>query len=395
MIYSNTLKTGKIIIGWGAHETVGDECKAAKIKKALVVTTGLHGTGIVEEITQILSRNKISTELFDKVTSNTKDYEVMEAYKIFKDTRCDGVVSIGGGSSHDCGKCVRVVADNDGRDIRDFAAFLDPPWREQMQNYKTVTIPQISINTTAGTSAESSAVATITNMKARAKQIIFVEGMGPTTAIVDPLIIRLMPAKIAAWTGFDALAHGFEGFLCRIQVPHSLAMFLQIVKMVSENLREFACNRMNHVACEKMCWAESMAGGGLMFGGGQGIVHGFGHQLSAVTDAHHGLANAVMTLPLERYNEPACPERFAEMARAMGVDTTGMTKIQAADKWFDEIERLLKDLNIETGNLSKQFGLEKKDIEHIVKIYSNDFTKEGNPRDFDFNECVKLLESML
>jgi methanol:N,N-dimethyl-4-nitrosoaniline oxidoreductase len=80
---SYTLDFGRVAIGWGVHETVADECKAANIKKALITTTGLKGTGIVDEINQILTRNGISTVIFDKVTSNPKDYEVAEAYKVF------------------------------------------------------------------------------------------------------------------------------------------------------------------------------------------------------------------------------------------------------------------------------------------------------------------------
>ena len=71
--------------------------------------------------------------------------------------------------------------------------------------------------------------------------------------------------------------------------------------------------------------------------------------------------NAVVPLPLERYNQPSCPDKFAEMAEAMGADTRGLTKMQASDKWFDEIERLLDDLNIRTGHLNEQFGLQKRD----------------------------------
>ena len=83
------------------------------------------------------------------------------------------------------------------------------------------------------------------------------------------------------------------------------------------------------------------------------------------------------------------------MARAMGVDTRGMTVTQAADRWFDEIERLLKDLDIRPGHLSEQFGLQKKDLNHIVTIYENDWCREGNPRDFNFEDCIQLLESIL
>ena len=320
----------------------------------------------------------------------------MEAYRFFKETRCDGVVSVGGGSSHDCGKGVRAVDANDGKNINDFFAHLDPPWMEMIKKFKPVTVPQITVNTTAGTGAESTAAAAIINTKTRAKGIIMIPGLAPRVGLIDPLLVRLMPQEFIAWTGFDALTHAFESFICRMRSQYNSAIMLRAIKLVAENLREFTYNRMNHVACENMCWAENMASVGIGFGGGVGLVHGLGHGLSSLYDVHHGLANAVVTLPLERYNESACPEKFAEMAAAMGIDTRGMSKIQAADKWFDEMERLLKDLNIETGNLNKQFGFQKTDVEHVVlNQYANDFTREGNPRDFNYEDCVKLLEDMV
>ncbi|MBA7687805.1 Methanol:N,N-dimethyl-4-nitrosoaniline oxidoreductase [subsurface metagenome] len=364
------------------------------MKKALIVTTGLKGTGIVDEINQILTTNGVATEIYDKVTSNPKDYQIMEAYDAFKEAGCDGVVSVGGGSSHDCGKGVRALAANDGKNIGDFAAFIDPPWMNEIQKYKPVTIPQIAVNTTAGTGAENSPVGVFSDTKRRAKLLFILPGLSPT-ALVDPLLVRLMPQNIAAQTGFDALTHGFEAFISRMQVPTSAGITIRLMKIVAENLREFTYNRMNDKACEMMCWAESMGILCLVFGGGAGIVHGFGHQIGALTDCHHGLANAILTPTLERYNEPSCPEKFAEMAGAMGVDTRGMTKMQAADKWFDEIERLLKDLNIKSGHLNEQTGLKKEDIPHIVDVYSNDWCYEGNPTAFNREECIQLLESML
>jgi alcohol dehydrogenase class IV len=390
-----TQPLGKIAIGWGVHQTVADECKAVGIKKALIVTTGLKGTGIVDEINQILTTNGVATEIYNKVTSNPKDHEVMEAYDIFKQAECDGVVSIGGGSSHDCAKGVRAVAANDGKYICDMAALLDPPWMEEIKKYKPVTVPQVSVNTTAGTGAESTCAATINNTRLRAKQVVFVPDLKPDTGLVDPLLVRLMPSNLTAWTGIDALCHAIDASIAKAWTPYTVSIAMGVVKIIAENLREFTYNRMNHVACENMCWAENMASVSLHFGGGGNIVHGFGHQISAVTGAHHGLANAALTIPGYRYSQASCPEKFAEMAKVMGADTRGLTTMQAADKWFDEVERLLADLNIKTGHLKEQFGLQQQDVEHIVTTYSNDFASEGNPRDFDFKESIQLLESML
>ena len=132
----------------------------------------------------------------------------------------------------------------------------------------------------------------------------------------------------------------------------------------------------------------------MALGSGAGMVHGLAHQISALTDCHHGLANAAMALAVESYNEPACLERFALLAGAMGVDTRNLSKIQAADKFLQEMERLLMDLEIQPGHLKDQFGLKKEDLSHIVKIFSNDFAREGNPRLFNYEETLQILESV-
>jgi len=391
--YTNVIP--KIALGWGAHETVADECKDAKIKKALIVTSGLKGTGIVDEIKGILEHNGVATEIYDKVTSNPKDHQVMAAYKVFKESECDGVVSIGGGSSIDCGKALRVVAANGGKDVLNFVAYLDPPWMETLKKLTPCTIPQISVATTSGTGAEVTSWAAINNTKDRAKVLVSAPNVHSTIAIVDPLLARLQPKNYAAWTGFDAMAHGFEAFVTKVQGPYAYGILLRAIQLISENLRDFTYNRMNNTACERMCWAATMGGIAIGFGAGAGIVHGLGHQISALTDCHHGLINGVLTLAGERYNQTAAIDKFAAMTRAMGVDTRNMTELQAADRWFDEMEKLLKDLKITPGHLNEQFGLQKKDLDHIVKVYSNDFCSQGNPKEFNFEECVKILEDNL
>jgi formaldehyde dismutase / methanol dehydrogenase len=392
----NPFVMGQIAFGWGAHQMVGDSCKQAGIKKALITTTGLQGTGIVEEIKGILNYIGISTEIYDKVTSNPWDYQAEEACKMFKETRCDGVVSVGGGSSHDVGKGVRALVANPGVCICDMAALIDPPWMEMLKKFKPANVPQISVNTTAGTGAETTGGAAIVDSKIKSKRLVMVPGLAPAMALIDPLLIRCQPQNIAAQTGFDAFAHAFEAHVARVHTTHSDFLTLGSIRLIAENLREFSYNRMNHKACENMCWAASISAVGLCMGSGVGIVHGIGHGISVLHAVHHGLASAVLTVPLERYNQEVCPDKFAEMAQAMGVHTRDMTKMEASDKWFEEVERLLKDLNIETGNLNKQFGLTKEECAHIIKLqYHNDFAEEGNPRDYNYDECYALFTSLL
>jgi methanol:N,N-dimethyl-4-nitrosoaniline oxidoreductase len=260
---------------------------------------------------------------------------------------------------------------------------------------KPCTVPQISVATTSGTGAEVSSWAAISNTKARAKVLVSGPNVHSNVAIVDPLLARLQPRNIAAWTGFDALAHGIEAFVTKVQGPYAYGMLLRANELIYKNLREFTYNRMNNNACERMCWASTMGGIAIGFGAGAGIVHGLGHQISALTDCHHGRINAVLMLAGERYNQPAITEKLAALTRAMGIDTTGMSELEAADRWFDEIEQLLKDLEITPGHVSEQFGLQEKDLEQIVNVYSNDFCSQGNPREFNRDEVLALMKRVM
>jgi alcohol dehydrogenase class IV len=189
VIYSNAIP--RIAFGWGAFETTGNECKAAGIKKALVITSGLKGTGIVDEIRSSLTYHGIATELYAKVTSNPKEHQVMEAYQAFKEGGCDGVVAIGGGSSTDTAKAVRVLAANPDRDLLECAAYLDPPFGEMMKDLKPCSVPEIAVVTTSGTGAEVTSWAAITSTKQRKKVLISAPNVNVTMAIIDPLLVRL------------------------------------------------------------------------------------------------------------------------------------------------------------------------------------------------------------
>ena len=393
IIYTNPIP--RMALGWGAYQTAGDECKAAGMKHALIVTTGLKGTGVIEEIKGVINHAGVATDVYDKITSNPKDTEIMGAYRAFKEAKCDGVVAVGGGSSMDTGKCIRVIDANGGQDVLNFTVFLDPPFSETIKKMKPCRIPQISMATTAGTGAEVTSWAAISNTRARAKVLVACPNINANLAIVDPLLVRLQPRNIAAWSGFDALAHGVEAFVTKVQGPYAYGMLLRANELIAGNLREFVYNRMDNNACERMCWASTMGGIAIGFGAGAGIVHGLGHQISGLKDVHHGRINAVMMLAGECYNQPACQEKLAELAAAMGVDTTNMTAWEAAESWFEEIEQLLDDLDIIPGHIADQFGVEEKDLEHIVNIYHNDFCSQGNPREFNHDEIIDMLKRVL
>jgi alcohol dehydrogenase class IV len=393
IVYTNPIP--RIALGWGAYQTVGDESKALGMKKALIVTTGLKGTGVIDEIKGNINHAGVATEIYDKVTSNPKDHEIMAAYKLFEEAGCDGVVAVGGGSSMDTAKCIRVIDANGGKNVLNFTVFLNPPFSETLAKMKPCTVPQISVATTSGTGAEVTSWAAINNTKAKAKVLVSGPNIQSSLAIVDPLLTRLQPRNMAAWSGFDAMAHAIEAFVTKVQGPYAYGMLLRATELISKNIREFTYNRMDNNACERMAWASTMGGIAIGFGAGAGIVHGLGHQISALKDVHHGRINAVLMLAGERYNQPSCVAKLAALTAAMGVDTRKMTAWEASERWFVEIEQMLKDLDIQPGHIADQFGIELKDLEHMINIYHNDFCSEGNPRGFNHEEVIGLLKRVL
>jgi methanol:N,N-dimethyl-4-nitrosoaniline oxidoreductase len=386
----------RLIVGWGAHEMAGEECKNNGITNALLITTGLKGTGIIEAVEGVLKTAGISYTLFNKVTSNPKDYEVKEAYKVYAKAKCDGVVSVGGGSSHDAGKAVRLLATNEGEktNLKDFAAMLNPHYTLKIPTMKVIKIPQVAINTTTGTGASGTGNTIINDSDWVYKLILIVPGISPSVGIEDPLLMRLQPRHMVAQSGFDALCHSVEPYINRLKFPVAQATGLKAVKLISENLREAYANPRSDKAIENMAWAQCIASMSYNMGGGMGMVHGLAHMVSVIKDAHHGLTNAIMCLPVERFNVVSCVDRFAEIAQAMGVDTRGLTKVQAADRALDEIERLRNDVGITNISL-KQFNFTNKDIEHTAKWALADISYEANPRDMTVDDVKKIMKSMM
>lgn len=381
--------TPRAMIGWGAYRMAGEEAKAIGIKHALIVTSGLRGTGIIDEVTGVLKHAGIEVTVFNGVTSNPKDHEVHAAHKLFKEAQCDGVISVGGGSSHDAAKAVRIVEAHDGQSIREFNGMNTCK--------KPIIVPQLAITTTAGTGSETSWASVITDTEKLYKMVIFDPNIISSRAIVDPSLMRTMPPKLTAWTGMDAMTHAVEAYVARLGVVTSQALAIGAIKLINEGLRQAYGNPDNAEAREKQAWAQYTAG--MAFNSaGLGIVHSIAHCLGALFDSPHGQCNAIALVPVSRYNYVAAPERFADIARAMGVDTTGMTTIRAAERAVEELDNLRKDLGI-TENFSS-LGLKEEHLPRFSEVVYNDVCTGGNPRIVTkevimniFRECMDPVDS--
>jgi len=279
--------------------------------------------------------------VYDKVESNPKDYNVMDAVTLYQEEKCDSFVSIGGGSSHDACKGARVSVAHDGRNVNEFEGF------NKSENPHNP--PHIAVSTTAGTGSETSWAYVITDTTTDPdrphKYVAFDDASVASLAVDDPVLYYDCPIDYTAQCGFDVLAHASEPYVSRLNFEPSLGNALHAIKLTAQNLREATWNGQDLPGREGMMYAQYIAAQAFN-SGGLGIIHSISHAVSAFYDTHHGLNNAIALPRVWAFNMPVAYQRFADIARVMGVDTHGMTDVQAAEAALAAAIRLLRDVGI-------------------------------------------------
>ncbi|HEY4004798.1 MAG TPA: NDMA-dependent methanol dehydrogenase [Pseudonocardia sp.] len=367
------------LLGPGSHEIIGPEALKLGFKKTLVMTSGLRGSNVVEKIVESMKYHGLEVVVYDKVESNPKDYNVMDSVELYQQNNCDSFVSIGGGSSHDACKGARVSVAHDGRNINEFEGF------NKSENPKNP--PHIAVSTTAGTGSETSWAYVITDTTTDPdnphKYVAFDDYCVTSLAIDDPVLYYDCPIDYTAQCGFDVLAHASEPYVSRLDFHPSLGPALHAIKLVSQHLRAAVWNGQDLAGRQGMMYAQYIAAQAFN-SGGLGIVHSISHAVSAFYDTHHGLNNAVALPRVWAFNMPVAYERFADIADAMGIDTHGMTKVQASEAALAAAIRLLRDVGIPERFVDvKQDSYSKNRLGTGIKYYQDHSVISGDDADVD------------
>jgi alcohol dehydrogenase len=367
------------LFGRGAAGEVGAQMKIMGKKKALLVTDeGVVKAGIVKQVEKHVSSVGCSYVTFSKVRANPDTDNVEQALTILRDDKdIDIIISVGGGSCHDCAKAVALVATNGGTVYDYVGADLS---RKPMMD-------MIAVNTTAGTGSDMSRFSIIKDKKSGAKMVICDWHITPTVSINDPLLMCTMPPALTATTGIDALCHAVEAYVCTVRSPITDTCALKAIELIAKNLRQSVANGKDLEARTNMCYAQYLAQMAAN-SAGIGYVHAMAQALGAYYDLPHGLCVAVLLDKIEDYNVIACPERFVDIARAMGENVNGLPIREAAKKSIFAIKVLLKDTGIPAS--LKGIGVEKEDLEILVEMTMAEPCRLTNPRQGD-NEEVLLL----
>ena len=370
-------------MGVGAVKQLGPTAKFLGGAKALIVTDkGLFDLGIANKIAELLKADGVEAVIFSGAEPNPTDLNVRQGVKIYKENGCNMLVSLGGGSSHDCTKGIGVMANNDG-DIRDFAG---------IDTFANPLPPFIAINTTAGTGSEVTSFAVITNTDIHVKMIVASARITPTVAINDPTMMVGLPAALTAATGMDALTHAIEAYVANLANPVTDSLALGAIKLIVEWLPQAVANGENLVARDKMAYAEYMAGAAFN-NAGVGIVHAMAHQPGALLNKPHGVCNAILLPHGCAFNLIACPQKFADVAVAMGVNTDGLSTMEAGEKGIEAIRKLSIDVGIPAG--LGQIGVQESDIERLADNAIKDLCCFFNPRKIKLEDLKRIFKEAL
>lgn len=355
-----------IVVGSGAAEQVGEQCRRRGLKKALIVTDKIMlNLGLVGKIEQLLSQSEIGSAVFAGVNTEPVVEYVQEGLQIFKDQGCDCLVAVGGGSPIDAAKAIAVMTTNPG----------------SIEQYKGIGkigargAPLIALPTTAGTGSEATVYTVITDTKTDVKMLIGSPYLMPDIAIVDPLLTLSSPPGVTAATGIDALVHAIEAYISVKAQPMTDIFCLSAIELISQNIRQAWSNGNNIPAREKVMLGALQAG--IAFSNSSvALVHGMSRPIGANFHIAHGVSNAALLAVVMEFSIVGDPVRFAHIARAMGENIDGLTTMEAADRSVAAVRRLITDIKIPS---LRHLGVDRDRLEELAPAMADAAIDSGSP----------------
>ncbi|MFL0195369.1 iron-containing alcohol dehydrogenase [Clostridium sp. WILCCON 0269] len=377
------------LIGVGALKDLPLELMPYKLSKALIVTDkNIIRLGYVEIVEKILKDLFISYDIFDGIlhpnctvpfVEDALAYSKKGLNKLKRDYHL--IISVGGGTNHDCAKGVAIIATNGGV-VSDY------------EGYKKMTkpsLPIVLINTTSGSGSEVSNFAVIKDESRKIKMVIGDPKMMPTISVNDPRFMTTMPPEITSSSGIDVLTHSIESFVSTETSPITDALAINALKLVFEYLKRAYENNDDLAAKEKMMFANVMAG--MAFNNaGLGYVHAMSHQIGGFYNQIHGVCNAILLPHVLEFNAVSIPEeRIFKISETIGVKTTD--KREAISKIKHSIQNLCEDIGIPT-HLSS-IGVDEGDLEVLSKNAEKDVSSFTNPRRGTLVDIMNIFKAAM
>jgi 1,3-propanediol dehydrogenase len=375
--------TPEIIFGRGSLSQLGESAARIGASKVFLVSDeDVIKAGWVDQALHYLRAAGLGTEVYSSLTSNPKDCEVTEGTERYLASGCDAIVAVGGGSPTDVAKAVAILASNGGT-LRDY---------EGINRITHPLPPMVIAPSTAGAGSEVSQFTIIVDTERKLKMSIISKSLVPDIAIVDPELLKTKDAVLAAATGLDALTHGIESFVSLASTPLTDIHALKAIELISRNLRKAVADRGDMEANTNMAMASLTAG--IAFSNAiLGATHAMTHQVDGLIDRHHGETNASILPHVMEFNLPACPERFGEIAVALGENVNGLDPADAAVLSIGAVRRLIADIGLAKG--LGDIGLKEEFIPLLSRNAMKDACLVTNPRNATLEDIEAIFRKAM
>ena len=374
----------EIVFGAGVLDEIGHAARRLGAARPLLVTDeGVQAAGWSGQAGTQLVRAGLRPTTWSAVTPNPKDHEVRAGADAYLDAGCDVVVAVGGGSAIDAAKAIAVLVSNGG-DIFDY---------EGIDRIPRPIPPMVAAPTTAGTGADVSQFAVVTDTRRSLKATLIGRTLVPDISLTDPCVLVTMPDWLAATTGLDALTHGVEAYVSRAASFLTDEHALSAVALVGRHLARSVHDPLD--TASRLGMARASLSAGLAFTNAiLGAAHAISHQIGGMLDLPHGMVNAVLLPHVVRFNAEQDPGRFRDLGQALGVPDAAR---RPGDEVGEALAQTIADLAADVGapRTLGEIGVAEADLPAFARQTLCDACLTTNPRDVSEADVTAILRAAL
>lgn len=371
--------TPRIVCRDGAASQLATHAREHGMGHVLVVTdAGVRSTGLLDDALRGCAAAGMATSIFDRVEADPPEHTVLAAVQQARDTGVDGVIGCGGGSSLDTAKLVALLART--------PQALDEVYG--VGRARGPRLPLVQVPTTAGTGSEVTPVAIVTTAL-NEKMGVVSPLLYPDLAVLDATLTIGLPPRVTAMTGIDAMVHAIEAYTSRHRknvLSDTLAQ--RALVLLSDNLRRVLRDGADLDARRAMLQGSMLAG--MAFANAPvAAVHALAYPLGGHFHVPHGLSNALVLLPVLRFNQPVADVWYGELAAFLWRDGSSACASPTSDAFVAAMHDLVADLPLErslreVGVAESDLAMLAADAMKVQRLLVN------NPRDVSLTDALAL-----
>ncbi len=374
----------RVVSADGAALRLPEYAHALGMRHALLVTDhGLLGSGVMDEVLSALARSAVQVTVFDGVLADPPEASVHAAVSMARAVHVDGVIGVGGGSSLDTAKLVALLAGS--------GESLDAIYGVDLA--RGPRLPLIQVPTAAGTGSEVTPIAIVTTLTQEKKGVVS-RLLYADLAVLDATLTLTLPARVTAMTGIDAMVHAIEAYTSRHKKNVlSDGLAVRALQLLSNNLRIVLADGRNLAARRAMLEGSMLAG--MAFANAPvAAVHALAYPLGGHFHVPHGLSNALVLVPVLKFNCSAADTMYGELAPAVWCDGRPVATQASARAFIDAMDSLVADAGLE--RTLSQVGVTAADL----TVLATDALKVqrllvNNPRTVTYDDALAIYQAVL